>query len=82
MGKIGELAGLQLIANDILTIPGPDREVRRTWRERLFTIPWTPLKATRKEPTRIPDPNFYVDHINNRIIAHPSVIDRILKEGE
>jgi hypothetical protein len=39
----------------VLTNPALCKTVRRTWRERLLTLPWRPLVKTRTEP----DPHLY-----------------------
>jgi len=47
--------------------------IKRTWKERLFTIPWRPLKRF----NRIPDDKFYI--INNTILCHPAFKIKLLK---
>lgn len=68
-------SGYRLIEDINLTVPGPDRVVRRTWRVRLFTLPWRPLAANRTEPTVLPDPSMYAS--GDMIIAHPETMRRI-----
>lgn len=45
--------------------------LRRTWRERLFTWPWRPWRATRKIFIQVPDPNFYV--VGDMVLCHPAM---------
>ena len=41
------LMGLRIIENPLMVEDGEPYEIRRTWRERLFSWPWRPLRATR-----------------------------------
>lgn len=74
------------LENVNLTIPGPDQktdhEVKRSWKERLFTLPWRPFKKTRHyvsiRETRLPDPQYYI--MGRNIIAHPATMQRLRNE--
>lgn len=59
-----------------LTVPGPIEIVARTWRERLFSLPWRPLQATRQVQTYVPDPNVY-QLGNGLVVGHPVTIARL-----
>ncbi len=65
--------GYKVIANPIIT-ESKEREVRRTWKERLFTLPWRPFKALRTETYQVPSRDVMVDKINRIIYAHPVVV--------
>jgi hypothetical protein len=54
-----------------------DIVVRRSWKERLFSLPWRPREKTKtiQIPEIIPDPNYY--QIGNRIVGHPQSIRRL-----
>ena len=77
---------LNIRENILLTIPGPiveqTKTVRRTWKERLFSLPWTPLiklkEITEKIQTQLPDPNLYVIG-NTIIVGHPSTVLKLKK---
>lgn len=63
----------RVVTNPILT-KTETREVKRTWKERLFTRPWTPWKVMRTETHQVPDRDVLVDKINRVIYAHPVVV--------
>jgi hypothetical protein len=48
------LIGMRIIESEYLVEDGNPYEVRRTWRERLFTRPWRPLRATRTVVPKMP----------------------------
>jgi len=52
-------------------------EVKRTWKERLFTLPWTPFKATKKVPSKEALIFGY-----DTLIVHPSMLDKFKNEKE
>ena len=60
-----------LIAYTIIEVSGMvDHEiVERTWKERLFTLPWRPLLKYKVVTT--PSPEIIYDHVNKRIYCHP-----------
>jgi hypothetical protein len=68
--------GYKVVANPILT-KTETREVKRTWKERLFTRPWQPFKVIRTESYQVPDRDVLVDKINRVIYAHPSVVKEL-----
>lgn len=68
----------KFVENTNLTIPGPVDVIRRTWKQRLFTLPWRPLKTHLRLQTYIPDPNYYVIH-NQTVVAHPVTISKLKK---
>lgn len=70
--------GYRVVANPILT-KTETRQVKRTWKERLFTLPWTPFKAMRTESYQVPDRDVLVDKINRVIYAHPDVVKEMNK---
>jgi hypothetical protein len=46
--------GMRIIESAYLEEDGEPYQVRRTWRERLFTRPWRPLVATRTVVPKVP----------------------------
>lgn len=47
-------SGIRIIESASLTESGEPCEVRRSWRERLLSRPWRPLKATRTVILQVP----------------------------
>lgn len=81
--NFAHLNGFKLVESIVLTVPGEPVEVPRTWRERLFTFkPWRPLQATRWQATSKPDPAYYILKSENKIVAHPETMRRLIKEVE
>lgn len=74
--------GLKILENPILTVPGQSEQVKRTLKERLFSRPWRPFKKYIKVTPMIPDPNYYLDKINNTIIAHPDTARKLMNAIE
>ena len=54
------IQGIRVIDAPNLVVQKGFDTIRRTWRERLFTLPWRPLRATREVPHYEPDPNLYL----------------------
>jgi hypothetical protein len=58
-----DFMGIRIIENPYLTEPGEPYEVKRTWRERIFSRPWNPMKTMKtiipmvpkKEAIQLPD---------------------------
>jgi hypothetical protein len=73
--------GYRVIENLMLT-KTQTREVKRTWKERLFTLPWQPMKVTRTESRQVPDREVVVDKMNKIIYAHPVVANEIRRAVE
>lgn len=46
------------------------RTVRRTWRERLFTLPWTPHRAWRKERDHVAESEAHFERLRAALKAH------------
>ena len=68
--------GFRIIESRYLIEPGEPVEVRRTWRERLFTRPWHPWKATRIEIPQIPSRSYYITG-EGSIIIHPERLKQL-----
>ena len=74
----GSLIGMQVRTNPLLTVAGPPVKVRRAWRERLFSRPWKPWRATRTVIPQIPDPHAML--VGNLLIMHPDTWARMRRE--
>lgn len=62
----------KVVANPLLTV-AKSRDVPRTWKERLFSWPWQPMKKTKVEVYHVPSREVIVDKVNHVIYAHPEV---------
>jgi len=71
---LGGLGGYQIIEdNNMVDLKNPQyHEQRRTWKERLFTLPWQPFKKTKIITTYPPLKDYYL--IGNRLVGHPVAI--------
>lgn len=73
---MNDLTGLRIIESPHLTVP---RTVTRTWRERLFSWPWRPWRATRV--VQAPDPSMY-QMAGGLLVGHPVTINRLRRAAE
>lgn len=65
--------GLSIVTSLALT---KSSTVRRSWRERLFSWPWQPLRSVRT--IQIPDRTVYF--IGDTIHCHPAVLSQLQAE--
>ncbi len=65
---------LNVIENEQLIVEVRSFESPRTWRERLFSIPWEPWILTKMTPSMIPDGDFYMLEGGNTIMIHPDTL--------
>lgn len=72
--------GVRIIESVYLTEPGEPYKVRRTWRERLFSLPWQPLKATRTITPQVPMRGGY-QLGDGTIVMHPAMVAEF-REGK
>lgn len=77
------LNGNRFQACDILTEPKTE-VVQRTWKERLLSWPWLPMRKTKFVTTQVPSQQ--VIFSNGTYFAHSAIIEQIrqltLKETE
>lgn len=57
---------------------GPPITIPRTWKERLFTLPWRPLQTTKIVITKIPSDEVFV-LLDGTYVCHPEVAKQIRK---
>jgi hypothetical protein len=79
--RLNSFAGIRVVESVEAVKDGEPatRMVRRTWRHRLCTWPWTPWQPLREE-TYIPKvPVYFIVNgiFGQRIIAHPAVVSEI-----
>jgi len=65
------LNDMRIVTSTLLVIDGDPIEKKRTWKERLFSRPWRPLKKTKTIIPKVPDPKAVIS--NGTIIVHPAV---------
>lgn len=70
--------GMRVIVDSQLVEPDGTVDVRRTWRERLFSIPWRPLEATK--PVQTFRPSREVIQVNGRLLMHPVTWKKMVEE--
>ncbi len=68
--------GMRVIANAALTEAGEPYEVRRSWKERLFSRPWTPLLSTRTVVPQVPLKGGY-QIARDTLMMHPETIRQL-----
>ena len=73
---MNHLNGLRVIASPYLTEPGEPYQVRRSWKERLFSRPWTPLIRTRVVVPKVPMKGGY-QLGDGSIVMHPQMIQQL-----
>jgi hypothetical protein len=66
----------RIIESSDLLERGDPVQVKRTWRERLFTLPWQPLKATRTEVPLVPSSKTY-RLSDGTWLMHPNIANKI-----
>lgn len=73
------IKGERFVANNLLT-KSRTEEVQRTWKERLFSWPWRPLKTTKYVTTQVPSRD--VLYSQGTYFAHPDLIAEIARAAE
>ena len=56
------------------------KTVNRTWKERLFTRPWNPLKKQKIEVISVPSDEVIVDELNNVIYMHTKTFKEFMEQ--
>lgn len=72
---MNNFTGYKIIETDLVPIK---QELKRTWKERLFSLPWRPWKATKIEPV------FYIINKPDKkwVITHPENAKNIKYDKE
>jgi hypothetical protein len=68
--------GLEIVTSAWLTQPGEPVEVRRTWRQRFFTRPWRPWRATYTMIPQVPMDGA-VQIGPRKFVMHPDTLLRL-----
>lgn len=69
-----------IIADESLVVPGPPEIIKRTWKERLFSMPWKPLKKTKTVATWLPSPKVIMSEASRTITAHTVVAKEMIEQ--
>jgi len=72
------LYGKKVVLNENLVVP-VNVEIKRTWKERFFSRPWRPLKATKIMIKYKPSPDIMVVG-NDTWIMHPDTMAKIAEQ--
>jgi len=72
--------GMRIITSLDMVEEGTPYEVKRTWKERLFTLPWKPFYATKTVVPLIPKQTATFLP-NGTLVMHPEMYDKIQKEN-
>ena len=72
---------VKIIADANLTEDGEPCEVSRTWKERLFTLPWKPLQKTKTVIPQVPSKQIY-GFPDGRWVMHPDTFHQLKVEIE
>jgi hypothetical protein len=73
------LLGLKVIESPYLEQDGTPYDVRRTWRQRLFSRPWRPFVTTYTVVPRVPLEGF-VQLNPHTIVMHPVTLRRLKEQ--
>lgn len=73
-----EFAGFEIILREDMTKPGEPYSTPRTWKQRLFTLPWTPWKAECVVTPMVPSTDIY--KVGTQLIMHPDLFDEMKRE--
>lgn len=69
-------AGLAFHESNSLTVPVGKKATWRSWRERLFTLPWRPWRKFNVTTLYGPDPDVYI--VGSKIVVgHPVTLNKI-----
>lgn len=71
----------KIIENIHMVEDGEPYEKRRTWKERLFTLPWDPLRKTKIIVPKVPMKSFYKTW-DGAIIMHPEMAKELRRQIE
>ena len=69
---------IKIISHEKLTIPAV-KQIKRTWRQRFFSVPWKPWVKTRPHHYQAPDPCLWLGP-DNHLYGHPETIKKLFTE--
>ena len=68
--------GVRIMEDALMVEDGEPYEVCRTWRERLFSTPWRPLRTTRTAIPKVPKMDA-VRLPDGTLVMHPEMMARL-----
>lgn len=71
--------GVEIRTNMWLTEDGEPRQVRRSWRSRLFSRPWRPWRATFTEIPQVPSKRL-IQLTATRWMCHPAMLEELKRQ--
>jgi hypothetical protein len=75
------IAGMKIIESYLMTEAGEPYKVRRSWKERLFTLPWKPLQKTRTVVPQVPRKDI-LQMMGDTLIMHPAIAAELRRKAE
>lgn len=75
MLKSTTFVGLRIIEDSTMVIDGEPIKVVRSWKERIFSLPWRPLKRAKIVVSKVPNPNVY--RYKDYMVMHPDIAKQL-----
>ena len=79
VGSMPLLSGFKIIESSFMVEDGDPYEKRRTWKERLFSMPWKPFKKTKTVIPKVPMRKVFRMK-DNTIIMHPVIAAELRRQ--
>lgn len=76
--EVGKINGIRLIKNHHMITYKETIQIKRTWGERLFSLPFRPFTKYKKRDIYEPSKEYILDKQNRVIYAHPETIETII----
>ena len=78
--QAGWINGITIIEDPNL-LRFEDTLEKRTWKERLFTLPWNPFKLNKTVIISLPSEEVYFvgERGDRKIVCHPEMVEKIKK---
>lgn len=73
------IMGYRIVTSSFMTVP-EERVVDRSWKERLFSLPWHPMRKTKTIIVQVPSQQIFIDHVHQTMYCHPSLYAKIAEE--
>lgn len=70
------LFGANVVVSALMVEDGKPYEVKRTWKERLFSSPWRPFKATKTVVPKVPKKDAVLMP-DGSLVMHPATFERL-----
>lgn len=70
--------GLKIVTNPLMVEDGEPFQERRSWKERLFSLPWHPMMKTRTVVPKIPKKEA-VQMDDGTLVMHPAMAEELTR---